>query len=204
MPTGRMPMDGAGPQTMADQALSGGFADAPREAARAFRAVLESMARPGRIHRVSGALPPAPLSVAAGTVLLVLADGTTPVHLVGRHDTPEIRQWLTFHTGAPLTEPGEAAFAVGEWAWLLPLDAYRMGVPEFPDRSATLIVEVAALANDGARLTGPGIETEHRLTLPEIDAFRANRARFPLGLDFILTAGDRLAALPRSTCVEDA
>ncbi|MBL3569709.1 phosphonate C-P lyase system protein PhnH [Rhodovulum sulfidophilum] len=184
------------------QALSGGFADTPREAALAFRAALTAMARPGRIEDVAGARPPAPLSVAAGTLLLVLADPTTPVHLAGSLDRPEIRDWLRFHTGAPLSDRAGAVFAVGRWADLLPLDAYSLGTPDYPDRSATLIVEMDALDATGARLTGPGIETSHGLSLPEIAAFRANRARFPLGLDFFFTAGARLAALPRSTHVE--
>ncbi|TCP63202.1 alpha-D-ribose 1-methylphosphonate 5-triphosphate synthase subunit PhnH [Rhodovulum bhavnagarense] len=187
-----------------NQALAGGFQDAPCEAARAFRAILDAMARPGRIHPVTGVRPPAPLSVAAGTVLLVLADGTTPVHLAGACDTPQLRQWLTFHTGAPIVRREEAAFAVGRWAELMPLESYRIGVPDYPDRSATLIVELDALADTGARLTGPGIRTEHRLDLPETSALRANAALFPLGVDFIFTAGGRLAALPRTTCVEDA
>ena len=41
-----------------------------------------------------------------------------------------------------------------------------------------------------------------RLNLPDTAAFRANRALFPLGLDFCFTAAERLAALPRSTKVE--
>ena len=44
---------------MAD-ALTGGFADAPAQSARAFRAALEAMARPGTIWTVAGAAPPAP------------------------------------------------------------------------------------------------------------------------------------------------
>ncbi|TCM79276.1 phosphonate C-P lyase system protein PhnH [Rhodovulum steppense] len=182
--------------------LTGGFADTPREAAIAFRAMLEAMARPGRIFEMAGAAPPAPMSVAAGGALLVLADGTTPVHLAGGHDAPAIRDWITFHTGAPLVAREEAALAVGDWAGLLPLDAYRIGVPDYPDRSATLIVEMAALAPSGAWLTGPGIATAHRLNLPDVAVFRANRALFPLGLDFFFTAGARLAALPRTTIVE--
>lgn len=184
--------------------VTGGFADAPREAALAFRAALAAMARPGRLQEVAGAAPPAPLSVAAGALLLVLADATTPVHLAGRHDRADIRGWITFHTGAPFAPRQEAAFAVGRWAELLPLETYRIGVPEYPDRSATLIVEMDALEASGARLTGPGIAAEHRLNLPETAPFRANRARFPLGLDFFFTAGTRLAALPRTTRVEDA
>ncbi|WP_255434812.1 phosphonate C-P lyase system protein PhnH [Paracoccus sp. MC1862] len=40
------------------------------------------------------------------------------------------------------------------------------------------------------------------MSLPETAAFRHNRALFPLGWDCILTCGDRLAAVPRSTRVE--
>jgi alpha-D-ribose 1-methylphosphonate 5-triphosphate synthase subunit PhnH len=59
------------------------------------------------------------------------------------------------------------------------------------------------LVAEGARLTGPGIETEARLSLPEVAAFQANRARFPLGFDCFFTCGDRVAGLPRSTRVQE-
>lgn len=186
---------------MDTQALTGGFAEAPVEAARAFRAALETMARPGRIETITGATPPAPLSPAAGTLLLTLADAETPVYLAPSHDRPALRDWLTFHTGAPLVGPGEAVFAVGDWAALQPLDAYRIGVPEYPDRSATLIVEMESLEPAGACLAGPGIKDVATLSLPEIAAFQRNALLFPLGLDFYFTAGDRLAALPRTTRV---
>ena len=57
------------------------------------------------------------------------------------------------------------------------------------------------LAPEGATLTGPGIRDTARLTLPEAETFRRNARLFPLGLDFFLTAGDRVAALPRTTRV---
>ena len=183
--------------------LSGGFADPAPEAAIAFRALLDAMARPGRIHSVAGARPPAPLSVAAGVVLLTLTDATTPLHLAGAADCREVRDWIAFHTGAPLVAAEQARFAVGTWADLHPLARFAVGDPEYPDRSATLIVELGRLEPEGARLTGPGIRDHHRLSLPETAAFRANRALFPLGFDTIFTRGDRLAALPRSTRVED-
>ncbi|MBY6151600.1 phosphonate C-P lyase system protein PhnH [Vannielia litorea] len=182
-------------------ALEGGFADVPVEASRAFRAVLEAMARPGRIEAVTGAQAPG-LSVAASVVALTLIDGTTPVFLAEDVDSPALRQWLAFHTGAPVVERSAAMFALGGWAALGPLGAFAQGTPEYPDRSATLIVEVDRLENAGAKLTGPGIEREARLNLPEVEAFAANRAQFPLGVDFIFCAGDRLAGLPRSTRVE--
>ena len=184
--------------------LSGGFADIPREAAIAFRAALEAMARPGTIHTVAGAQPPAPLSPAAGALILTLCDPETPLWLAPALDVPAVRDWITFHCGAPLVGRAHAQFAVGDWAALAPLGDFAIGTPEYPDRSATLIVQMPALAPTGARLTGPGIRDAAHLSLPEIAPFAANRALFPLGLDFFFTAGREIAALPRSTKVETA
>ncbi|AYF03100.1 phosphonate C-P lyase system protein PhnH (plasmid) [Paracoccus yeei] len=182
--------------------LTGGFADPARDSAHAFRAVLEAMARPGTIQTVAGHAAPG-LSPAASTLLLVLTDQTTPLHLAGPLDTDDLRGWIVFHAGAPLAAAPDAAFALGRLADLHPVTRFRIGHPSYPDRSATLIVECDRLANDGPRLTGPGIRDSARLSLPETAAFRANRALFPLGFDTILTCGDRLAALPRTTIVED-
>jgi alpha-D-ribose 1-methylphosphonate 5-triphosphate synthase subunit PhnH len=89
-------------------------------------------------------------------------------------------------------------FAVGDWDALAPLDAYAVGTPDYPDRSATLIVEVAALTNTGATLTGPGIAQTATLSLPD-GLLAARVARYPLGIDFYFTCGDCIAALPRTT-----
>lgn len=183
--------------------LTGGFETPAVQSAHAFRALLEAMARPGRIETVAGATPPAPLSIAAGIAVLTLADATTPLHLAGAADCTEVRDWITFHTGAPLVAAADAAFALGTWEALHPIDRFAIGLPAYPDRSATLIVERAVLQAEGARLTGPGIAQEAFLSLPETAAFQANRQLFPLGFDVIFTCGDRLAALPRTTRVED-
>ncbi|WP_103335073.1 phosphonate C-P lyase system protein PhnH [Pseudotabrizicola formosa] len=189
---------------MTGNALGGGFSNPPEQSARAFRAVLEAVSRPGTIWAVEGAAPPAPLSVAAGTVLLTLADGTTPVHLAGGADCQPVRDWITFHIGAPLVDARQAMFALGRWPDLLPLERFHPGDPDYPDRAATLIILTEDLANAGAKLTGPGIAQAAHLSLPDITAFQRNAAQFPLGLDFIFTAGDRVAAMLRSTKVEDA
>ncbi len=188
---------------MTPDALLGGFEDPAIQSARAFRALLQSIARPGTIWPVTGAAPPAPLSVAAGLVLLTLTDGTTPVHLAGQTDCQMVRDWISFHTGAPLCGAEKAAFALGSWADLQPVHRFPVGLPDYPDRSVTLIVEVSDLGSQGARLTGPGIKDCANLSLPETAAFRANRALFPLGFDAYLTCGSNVAGLPRSTVVED-
>ncbi len=187
---------------MSTDALSGGFTEPATDAARAFRAVLKATASPGTLHSVTAAAPPAPLSVAAGVVLLTFCDTTTPLHLAGAADCLSVRAWVAFHICAPLVAAEDAAFALGCWQDLHPVTRFRIGQPDFPDRSATLIVETDRLTNHGPALTGPGIETATWLSLPETAAFRANRALFPLGFDTIFTCGNRLAALPRSTRVE--
>lgn len=187
---------------MIRDALEGGFTQPPVQSARAFREILEVMARPGEIRHLLGAAPPAPLSVAAGVALLVLTDPTTRLHLAGAADCPALREWVAFHIGAPLVPAGEADFALGTWDALQPVSRFRIGQPDYPDRSATLIVECERLVNHGPALTGPGIELVTWLNLPETAAFRANRALFPLGFDTLFTAGDRIAGLPRSTRVE--
>jgi alpha-D-ribose 1-methylphosphonate 5-triphosphate synthase subunit PhnH len=187
---------------MSAHTLQGGFADGPIQSAQAFRAILDAMARPGNITTLRGAAPPAPLSIAAGVTLLTLTDATTPLHLAGAADCAQVCDWVAFHIGAPLVGPEDAAFALGTWPALQPVSRFAIGQPDYPDRSATLIVEMDRLTKHGPVLTGPGIETATWLSLPETAPFRANRALFPLGFDCLFTCGDRIAGLPRSTKVE--
>lgn len=185
---------------MQTQVLEGGFADLPVDSSHAFRAVMTAMARPGDIARVCGAQPPAPLSVAAGVVVLTLCDPETPIYLAARHDTPQVRDWITFHTGAPFVAAQHAMFVLGAWDDL-PVPDFAIGTAEYPDRSATVIVESPILTPEGPILRGPGIKDQATLSLPETRTFQTNAALFPLGLDFIFTCDDRLAALPRTTRV---
>jgi alpha-D-ribose 1-methylphosphonate 5-triphosphate synthase subunit PhnH len=188
-----------------DQALEGGFADRPTGSAAAFRAALDALARPGQLRRLEGATPPAGLSPAAGALLLTLADAETPLWLAQRLRDCAVADWLRFHCNAPLEMARQRAmFAVGSWDELVPLDDWAAGDPAYPDRSATLVVEVPALEGGAAlALAGPGIEDRAVLApvLPGGAAaqLRANAARFPLGLDFFFTAGNRVAGLPRAT-----
>lgn len=185
-----------------NDALLGGFVQPAVQSSRAFRAALTVLSQPGAIRELSGAVPPEPLSVAAGVLLLTLCDGTTPLHLAGKYDCAPVRDWITFHCAAPLVLAADAVFALGDWAALQPLGRFAIGLPDYPDRAATLIVEMPALEAKGAALRGPGIADVAYLSLPELAAFQANRALFPLGFDCFFTCGPRVAALPRSTRVE--
>ncbi|WP_372015339.1 phosphonate C-P lyase system protein PhnH [Tistrella mobilis] len=188
--------------------LAPGFPDPVGDAQTTFRAVLDAMARPGRIARVT-AVPglDRPLSRAAAAVLLALADHDTPVWL-DRVSAPAL-PYLRFHTGAPLAvAPDKAAFAViGDPEAMPAPDRFALGTDAYPDRSTTLVIEVETLSTAtaaGWRLEGPGIDGAAHLAVTGLPAgFVAARAAlaplYPRGLDIVLTAGDRLAALPRTT-----
>jgi alpha-D-ribose 1-methylphosphonate 5-triphosphate synthase subunit PhnH len=191
--------------------LGVGFADPVLESQRAFRSVLDALAHPGRIVTLSGpATPPPPLGPAAAAVCLTLLDFETPLWLDTLASSARAREYLRFHCGVALVDaPGDGRFALIADAAAMPaLDAFDAGTDERPDRSATLIVQVGALhGGRGRRLRGPGIDGEARLDVdgvpPEFwNAMRANTARFPRGVDWLLCADRRLAALPRTTRVE--
>ncbi len=185
-----------------------GFADPVVEAQSCFRAVLDAMARPGRIRRAGTALaPPVPLCRAAGAVLLTLADADTPLWLdpAARAAAP----WLGFHCGMPLTADRRAA-ALGFALAMPALADFAAGTHEAPQDSATVIVQVAAFGA-GTRywLAGPGLREPAPLVVDGLPGefarvWNAQRAAFPLGVDLILCAGDALCALPRTVAIEDA
>lgn len=193
--------------------LHAGLADPVFDAQRVFRAVLDAMARPGRIVELPavaqsvGGCPAEPLAV-----LLALADNTTPVWLPAPLRGGELGTHLAFHAAAGLTEtPARAAFAVLDaTATAEDVDGFAIGTPEYPDRSTTVILPCETLDNAGGgwRLAGPGIETTSSLRAAPVPsalerALRRNAALFPLGLDVILTAPGRVASIPRSTGLED-
>lgn len=191
-------------RTDAATVLQAGFADPGRDAQRVFRAVLVAMAAPGRVVKLHCALPEAAgIGPAAAAILLTLADADTPVWT----DAPAATlAWLRFHAGCPLAAEPAGAVLVHA-ARPPPLGMLEVGSAVAPQLSATLLLDVATLvAGVGWRLTGPGIETETRLEVGGIPdrlagELAANHARYPAGIDVIFCAGDRIAALPRSTGV---
>ena len=184
-----------------------GFADPVLGAQACFRAVLEAMARPGSVHAAGeGLTPPAPLDCATAAVLLTLVDGEAPLWLDAA--CAPARAWIGFHCGAAtISAIGRAAFALATVA--PPLDQLDAGSDEAPEASATLILQVRGLGSGRKlRLSGPGLPAPALLAvdgLPAgfVAAWAANHALYPRGIDIILCAGTRLAALPRSVGIEE-
>jgi alpha-D-ribose 1-methylphosphonate 5-triphosphate synthase subunit PhnH len=197
--------------TEAIDVTAAGFADPVDDAQLTFRAVLTALSEPGRVMTLPVTLETRlRVGPAALGLLLALADGDTPLWLDAA--AAPAAGYLRFHTGAPiLKHPGAARFAlVADARHCPPFDAFELGSEEYPDRSATLIIEVARLVEAGNLvLSGPGIPERRGLTIEGLPrgfraAWAANRALFPRGIDILLTCGDRLAGLPRSVALEDA
>lgn len=186
--------------------IAPGFEDAVEAGQRHFRALLDAMAHPGRIVALDGELPKPPDGLMRGVWALAigLLDYETPVWT----DRPEILASLRFHCGCPVASEADAAFAlVTDPRAMPPLAAFHQGEPDYPDRSTTILLQVATLDDRGAKLSGPGIRETARLGVGGMRAdfwqqFAANHRQFPLGVDLVLVAGSRISALPRSTRVE--
>lgn len=185
------------------------IADNVAENQATFRVLMEAMARPGEIKTLRGIDAPAPLMAGTAAIMRSLADYETSVWL----DAPlaaerAVAAWIRFQTGAPVvTDPQQAAFAlVGDANELPDFATFSYGSADYPDRSVTLIVQIAHFSGSAFRLTGPGIRAERSLAaepLPDdfVERCADNRALFPRGVDLLLVAEGRVAALPRTACV---
>lgn len=195
--------------------MTPGFANPTLGAQSSFRAVLHALAHPGAIVVLPDAPEaPAPLNPAAAALALALCDADTPLWQDGGGGVAE---WLRFHTGAPASVSHEARFLI---ATGVPpaLAGLALGSDESPQDGATLFLQVEAIAagtgpamagHARLRLSGPGIESTTDLRITGLPAgMVAQRAAlavlFPRGLDIVLCAGSCIAALPRTTQVQEA
>lgn len=202
------------------QALAGGFGEPVFQSQNVFRMLMDGMARPGTIRAIEAdAGQPEPLGPAAGAIALTVCDHETPVWLSAGFTGSAVGDWLGFHTGAPMTrEKAEARFAFLETgATISSFGLFAAGTQEYPDRSTTIVIEVAAFgegatsahapshALSGAlTLSGPGILEAKTIEVKGLlDVFPRlwadNRALFPRGVDVVLTAGRDMLCLPRTT-----
>jgi len=191
--------------------LAPAFDDPALASQAVFRTVMEALARPGLPRPLPSKLTvPPPLSPTAAVVALTLLDYETPFWLdQGLAAACEVAPWVKFHTGAPLTtNSAQATFGfISDPAAIPPFDAFSPGSLEYPDRSTTLVVQVASFDHgDALKLSGSGIAGTRTFSAdplpPDFQArLIANREMFPRGIDLILVTQDAVAALPRSVRV---
>jgi len=196
-----------------------GFNDPVRDAQKCFRAVLLAISHPARLQSIHGILAksPSPMTPACAAVCLTLLDTDTPVWIGKTLDTPEIRQFLSFHCGCPLrSRPSEAAFALmGVSEAPDVVEVLHTGTAEYPDRAATAIIQCRELGNssihngDVLSLSGPGIQSTQPFAVDGSSrSFWQKRKtvnqEFPTGIDMIFVDAHQIAGLPRTTHVSVA
>lgn len=189
-----------------------GFDDSVHGSQRVFRALLDAMSHPGKMITINDIdAAPAPLNTATAAICLSLVDFETPLWAdADIASSGEAMNYLRFHCSCPVTQdPKEARTGLfADVAALTSFDRFSPGTDERPDLSTTLIVQVDSLSNDaGVTLSGPGIKGTRTLSVGGAsgafwDAVRANNQMFPCGIDLIMTAGDKVVCLPRTTKVE--
>lgn len=176
-----------------------------------FRRALQALSMPGRPVDVPAvAKLPERGHGAAALLLLALLDSDCTLWLSTSLRGSGAQAWLRFHTGCRcVDDPAQARFlwlAGGdEWPSLSSLDA---GSDEYPDQSATCVMEVSELQRNANRpgwtIEGPGIDGAMPLMatgLPQdfVEQWQANHTSFPRGVDVFLCTATQVLGLPRST-----
>ena len=179
-----------------------------KQGARAFRAILDAMARPGKICTLPILIDECePAFATSLTILLALGDHLTSIYLAEEFRRAEIEKQLRFHTGSQLMqEQGRADFAVLNASGAdIGLDLWKRGDPEYPDQSATLIIQSTSLSQgDPVQFSGPGVQSEISVRIANImPSFWKARAEVnaiaPLGLDLLFVSPHAILGCPRST-----
>lgn len=190
--------------------IGAGFGEVATDSQSVFRQGLAALSRPGSVLECGARLePPAGVQPAAIALLLALLDQDTRLWL-----SPGMpgaaAGYLRFHTGCALVGDARMAdFALAASIAEMPaLDAFDPGSAEYPERSATIVLQVERLGEQGGwRLSGPGIRGEATLSVTGmgerfLDQWRRNYKRFPQGVDLFLASGTKLCGLPRTTRIE--
>jgi alpha-D-ribose 1-methylphosphonate 5-triphosphate synthase subunit PhnH len=200
-------------KAMDARSMEGGFSDPVFDAQRVFDSIMNAMARPGSIAEIEIlASAPEPLFPTTSAILATLCDTDTSVWFDSANESSAFGEWLSFQTGAMLVYEREMAdFAIVCNLDEMPnLGSFSQGTQEYPDRSATLIIQVKSIGS-GAELSlrGPGIKSTTGLLIEGISSnfvaqWQINRKAFPLGVDVILASPSTFVCLPRTVRLSDA
>jgi len=194
--------------------MAPGFADSTAQSQVVFRCALDALARPGTsvgIPAASLVSPSSGICAASASVLLALLDQDCALWLSPTLANGPAAAWLRFHTGCQIEQ--ECSKADFVWAAsiaeLPPLHQLKQGSAEYPDQSATCVVDVTAwrvaVVSDAAAvsLRGPGVRGVITVAVDGMDAsflqqHHAMQAHAPCGVDMFCCADDVLLGFPRS------
>jgi alpha-D-ribose 1-methylphosphonate 5-triphosphate synthase subunit PhnH len=196
------------------QDMAPGFADSTAQSQVVFRFALDALARPGTpvgIPAASLVSPSSGICASAASVLLALLDQDCTLWLSPTLANGPAAAWLRFHTGCRVEQDCSKADFVwaASIAELPPLHQLKQGSAEYPDQSATCVVDVTAwrvaVVSDAAAvsLRGPGVRGVITVAVDGMDAsfvqqHHAMQEHAPCGVDMFCCADDVLLGFPRS------
>ncbi|MCX7724042.1 MAG: phosphonate C-P lyase system protein PhnH [Thermodesulfovibrio sp.] len=169
---------------------------------RAFRVLLDAMCHPGRLYDLKFINHQNYLEL----ILKTLLDNEVSHCVLG--DNKKIKEKEIYEmTGSKSTEIDEADFIVIFGNSNNEIERAKIGSPEYPDSSATLIYYISSNNTEPTRLRlkGPGIEGEKTFLISginknEFKLIKLINSSCPLGLDSIfLYDSGKIFCLPRST-----
>lgn len=174
-----------------------------------FRALLDSMARPGTVRMLPGARLGQGASTTIHQLMQSILDPEVSLSVAG-DDLEGVEAELRWLIGSPGAGADTADFL------LVPsgdsqgqVRQLKRGQLDFPDDGATVVYGVERLAENGDEaampMTGPGIRSVVRPRLQglgdqELKHLKEINSEFPLGVDAIFADDDgRILCIPRST-----
>lgn len=186
-----------------------GFENEAINSQSVFRVALNAMSHPGRLWDmpIQSGLPRKG-HPAASVLLLGLLDSECTVWLSPSLAGSDVPAWLRFHTGCQFVRDiSEAQFVwIGQGDVMPRLNSMKTGSDEYPDQSATCVIEVEQLEADvgGWTLQGPGIKSTCQLRVNQFAVdfegqWKKNHELFPRGVDAYLVCVDQITGLPRTT-----
>lgn len=184
------------------------FADQVTDSQQVFRVLLKALSEPGIRHRIKHTAALEDLCQAGYGIALTLLDSSTSVWLSPRLSSAHIRQNLAFHTGCHFVEePEKAMFAFLCEEEIAVISRLNPGTDRDPEFSCTAIVQKVSLQSSVEQIwSGPGILNQRKLSFEMPSEFwhmRAQKMRFPQGIDVFFVARDEVLGLPRTTQVQE-
>jgi alpha-D-ribose 1-methylphosphonate 5-triphosphate synthase subunit PhnH len=186
-----------------------------------FRALLDSMSRPGKICQVplrTYQAPPEGFCPPALTILKTLCDHRVSFSLGAAHAKQEWIQYLEMNLATPFQPVEKADYVLFDGEGFDPGFAHlNRGSLEFPEKSATALICVSRLLEEDRGeegpicilvLAGPGVKGRTRLAATGLNTgYVTGRQRtiryFPMGVDlFLVDWRGKVAGIPRTSTVE--
>lgn len=176
-----------------------------------FRIILDSMARPGKVNNIGEIKIQSPEKLNTTSALVGFALLNSDVTFYTNNNSSEISEYFIVNTNSKFAtiEHADFVFINGTDDGQILLET-NAGVLEYPEKSATVIIDVDNIYDvpkDQTHeiiLQGPGVDGEKRVYVRNISAsilesMKEQNSEYPLGIDVILTDREgNIMCIPRS------